>query len=32
MNIRNLICVSFMVIFQKVIAVYVTDLSELIIN
>ena len=32
MNIGNAICVSFMTIFQQVIVVYVTDLSEFIIN
>ena len=32
MNIGNVICVSFMAIFQQVIAVYVADLSEFIIN
>ena len=32
MNITNVICVSFMTIFQYVIAVYVADLSEFIIN
>ena len=32
MNIRNVIFVSFMTIFQKIIAVYVADFSELIIN
>ena len=32
MNIGNISCVSFMAIFQQVIAVYVADLSELIIN
>ena len=32
MNIGNAICVSFMAIFQQVIAVYVAYLSEFIIN
>ena len=32
MNTRNVICVSFMTIFQQVIAVIVVDLSELIMN
>ena len=32
MNIGNAICVSFMTIFQQVIAVYVADLFEFIIN
>ena len=32
MNIENVICVSLMAIFQQVIAVYVADLSEFIIN
>ena len=32
MNIGNVICVSFMAIFQQVIAVYMADLSEFIIN
>ena len=32
MNIGNVICVSFMTIFQQVIAVYEADLSEIIIN
>ena len=32
MNIWNVICVSFMIVFQQVIAVYVADLSEFIIN
>ena len=32
MNIGNVICVSFMAIFQQVIAVYVADLSEFIID
>ena len=31
-NIGNVICVSFMAIFQQVIAVYVANLSEFIIN
>ena len=31
MNIGNVICVSFMTIFQQVIAVYGADLSEFII-
>ena len=29
---RNAICVRFMTIFQQVIAVYVADLSEFMIN
>ena len=32
MNIGNVICVSFVNIFQHVIAVYVANLSEFIIN
>ena len=32
MNIVNVICVIFMAIFPQVIAVYVADLSEFIIN
>ena len=32
MNIGNVICVTFMTILQQVVAVYVTDLSEFIIN
>ena len=32
MKIGNVICVSSMAIFQQVIAVYVADLSEFIIN
>ena len=32
MNIGNIICVSLMAIFQQVIAVYVADFPELIIN
>ena len=32
MNIGNVICVSFISIFQQAIAVYVTDLSEFNIN
>ena len=32
MNIRNVRFVSFMIIFQQVVAVYVADLSEFIIN
>ena len=32
MNIGNVICVSFMTIFQHFIAVYVADLSEFIID
>ena len=32
MNIGNVICVSLMAIFQQIIAVYVADLSEFIIN
>ena len=31
-NIGNVICVSFMAIFQQVIAVYMADLSEFIID
>ena len=32
MNIGNVICVSFMTIFKKFIAVYVADLFDFIIN
>ena len=32
MNIGNVICVRFVTMFQQVIAVYVADLSEFIIN
>ena len=32
MNIGDVICVSFLIIFQQVIAVYVADSSEFIIN
>ena len=32
MNIRNVIRVSFMTMLQQVIAVYMADLSEFIIN
>ena len=32
MNIGNVICISFMAIFQQVIEVFVADLSEFIIN
>ena len=32
MNIINVICVSLMTIIQQVIAVYVTEISEFIIN
>ena len=32
MNIGNVICVSFIAIFQQVIAVYVADVSKFIIN
>ena len=32
MNIWNVICYGLMTIFQQVIAVYVADLSEFIIN
>ena len=32
MNIGNVICVSFMAVFQQVIAVYVADLSEFSLN
>ena len=32
MNIGNVICISFMTIFQQVIAAYLEDLSEFIKN
>ena len=32
MYIGNVMCVSFMIIFQQVIAVYVADISEFIMN